>query len=219
MLGGADVADLRHLLQRLQQLLVRLVAVLLLLEDIEQLIALGVGGPALDREIDHRRSSGPPFMLMAKPVKLSFSFCPATAGAVSRATVIPPAANRTFANTGTLCVMTNLLISVKRGLRTNRSRPKQTATFTSAPGQNNTSTSVLTSWSSGIMVNASGTSGASVARPSRTTISFVTGVNRIVRTTSKLFPRSARDWMSALPTNGSSGGAAPRSHLASNSRT
>ena len=53
----------------------------------------------------------------------------------------------------------------------------------------------------------------------RKIIYFVTGRRFMVRTTSKLFPRSASDWMSPLPTNASSAGAPPRNHFASNSRT
>ena len=70
-----------------------------------------------------------------------------------------------------------------------------------------------------VIVSASGATGASVATTSWRMVSLVTGAMRMLRTTSRLLPRSARDWMSALPISGSSAGAPPRSHLASNSRT
>ena len=87
------------------------------------------------------------------------------------------------------------------------------------PCQNSVPSSIFTSSSSDIIVSASGTTGASVAAARKRTASFVTGTRRIVRTTSTLFTRSARDWMSPLPTKRSSAGAPPRSHLASNSPT
>jgi cytochrome d ubiquinol oxidase subunit II len=61
--------------------------------------------------------------------------------------------------------------------------------------------------------------GASVVAASCSTVCDVNGTHRICFTTSKLLPRSASDWMSPLPTNGSPAGAPPYSHLSSNSRT
>src|SRR6266576_6565015 len=72
--------------------------------------------------------------------------------------------------------------------------------------------SFFSSSSSGIMVSMSGTTGASVAATRRIKASLVIGAICIVRITSKLLPRSARDSMSPLPTNGSSAGAPPCSH-------
>jgi hypothetical protein len=63
-------------------------------------------------------------------------------------------------------------------------------------------------------VSNSGAIGATVAVARWMIVSLVKGAMRVVRTTSKLLPKSARDWMSLLPTRGSSAGAPPRSHLA-----
>jgi hypothetical protein len=62
---------------------------------------------------------------------------------------------------------------------------------------------LFSSSSSGIIVSASGAIGASVAAASWMTISLLTGTGRMVFTTSWLLPRSASDWMSALPTRAS----------------
>ncbi len=69
------------------------------------------------------------------------------------------------------------------------------------------------------MVSVKGSIGARVMTRSYKTASFVNGTTRIVRITPKLLARSARDWMSPLPTIGSSAATPPRSHLWSNSRT
>src|SRR5204862_4220950 len=53
------------------------------------------------------------------------------------------------------------------------------------------------------MVRRSGAIGTRVITASWSTASLVTGTTRMLRTSSKLLPRSARDWMSALPTRSS----------------
>src|SRR5581483_9801675 len=73
--------------------------------------------------------------------------------------------------------------------------------------------------SNDIIVSASGAMGANVTTTKPSKASFVMGASRIDLTISKLFPRSARDWMSGLPSTGSLAVAPPRSHLTSNSRT
>src|SRR5207249_3815316 len=63
--------------------------------------------------------------------------------------------------------------------------------------QNTTCSSRLSSSFSGIMVRASGATGTRVITASWTTASLVTGLGRMLRTISKLLPRSARDWPAA----------------------
>ena len=58
--------------------------------------------------------------------------------------------------------------------------------------------------SSEIIVSSSGATGSRVITASCTTVCMVNGANRMSFTTSKLLPRSASDWMSALPSSGSS---------------
>jgi len=83
----------------------------------------------------------------------------------------------------------------------------------------NASSSRPTSSSMGITVVTSGSMGRAQVTKSRTTVSLPNGTVRIPTTTSYDPARSLSDWMSLLPTRGSSGGAPPPIHLRSNSRT
>ena len=73
--------------------------------------------------------------------------------------------------------------------------------------------SLLISSSNGNIVNISGRTGKAVATTSRMIVSLPKGTGCMRLTTSKLFAKSARDWMSALPTSGSPSGGSPRIHF------
>src|SRR4030095_2788834 len=65
----------------------------------------------------------------------------------------------------------------------------------------------LSSSSSEMRVSSNGMIGSNTTMTSWTTAPHVIGMTLMLRIVSKLFPRSANDWMSALPTSGSCGGA------------
>lgn len=76
--------------------------------------------------------------------------------------------------------------------------------------QKTTPNNLWSNSSRGIIVSRSGATGTSVTITRRRMSSRVIGTKRISFTTSRLLPRSARDWMSLLPSSSSSGGEAHR---------